>query len=538
MISFPRPALLLALLPALSAQSAWIDPTAGWETQGPPKGTLLIHGGSLAEWSADAFLALLGDKQAPIVVLPTAGEDDACGDDAPAARTLRERGAGNVTVLHTRERGTAQNPGFAAPLRTARGVWISGGQQSRLAQAYLHTCVHRELFGVLERGGVVAGNSAGASIQGEFLYGGHAAGDIGFKLVRGTAIGQHYLRRRRQGTLVRILEEHRQLLGIGIDEETYVLVRGDRMQVHGFGKVAFCDPWRPGWPGAEPYELLLPGEAFDLSRREKLGARKWDPADLWEGRDKPWTSPAWAWNGPSSPAGALVLAGDQPGAELLGRFLELAGGPEAPLLYIPTAASRAAGEAQREYLALRALGARELSIWHTIDRNAANSIAFTAPLRQAAGVWFGPGEQWRLAEAYLHTLAHRELFALLGRGGAVGGSGAGARFLGIHMAGDPDGWNEGAGLLRGAALHTWAMEKRPIAAMEAFLAKYSYALGIGIDAGAGIVVAGDRFEVLGPGKAALFDPSRRGWPWGGGDASHILLGAGEEFDLRARRPLW
>ncbi len=54
-------------------------------------------------------------------------------------------------------------------LGNAQAVWISGGRQWRLADAYLHTRTHRELFALLDWGGLIGGSSAGASIMASYL---------------------------------------------------------------------------------------------------------------------------------------------------------------------------------------------------------------------------------------------------------------------------------------------------------------------------------------------------------------------------------
>src|SRR5260370_24087831 len=71
----------------------------------------------------------------------------------------------NVTVLHTRDPVRANSEGFVEPLRHASGVWIGGGRQYRLADAYLGTAGEREVKDLLARGGVVGSGSAGGTIQ-------------------------------------------------------------------------------------------------------------------------------------------------------------------------------------------------------------------------------------------------------------------------------------------------------------------------------------------------------------------------------------
>ncbi len=524
--------LLLQLVPNVGAAPwRWEAHTAHWETIGPPRGTLLIHGGRYGGRGADVFMSLLKDRDAPIVVIPTAGDDSVCGPDAPSAAPLRERGATNVTILHTRERRVGNSPAFVAPLRQARAVWIAGGQQSRLAKAYRNTLTHRELFGVLERGGIIAGNSAGASIQGSFLYGGHSAGTEGFGFLRNTAIGQHYIRRRRLGGLVRIVTAAPELLGIGIDEDTFIVVNGNRFEVFGTSKVAICNPRDPFFTGDHPYRFLFAGDRYDLLTRRVLSERRAEPVSPRE----PVMPHGWQTLGP--PKGTLVLCGSRPTTDVMKRFLIAAGGGKTPVVVIPTADSSRLHEQNEDCAALKALGAENVTVWHTVDRRRSNSVAFTAPLRKAQAVWFCDGEQWRLGDAYLNSLAHEVLLSVLERGGVIGGAGAGARFLAFHMAGDRYGWCRGLGFLRATAVHTWPPGNSSPEPIEAILKKHAALLGIGIGEATALVVRGNEGEVVGRGQVAFFDATLRGWPWAG-EESFLLLEAGDGYDLDRRRPDW
>src|SRR5713226_4490278 len=150
-------------------------------TEGPGKGWLVIHGGGLMTPDVKKrFVDLAGGPTAQFVMIPTAMSDKDIDPDHP--EKLRQRysslfGVKNVTVLHTRDRVRANSPGFVEPLRRASGVWIGGGRQYRLADAYLGTAVEREIKALLARGGVVGGGSGGATIQGSFLVRGAPSED-------------------------------------------------------------------------------------------------------------------------------------------------------------------------------------------------------------------------------------------------------------------------------------------------------------------------------------------------------------------------
>ncbi len=134
--------------------------------------------------------------------------------------------------------------------------------------------------------------------------------------------------------------------------------------------------------------------------------------------------------------GTLVIVGGAlQDPEIWERFVELAGGPDAPIVVIPTAGG---AEHYDQYYpglrGLRAAGAENLTVLHTTDPAVADTDEFVAPLRAARGVWFPGGRQWRLADAYLDTQVHTALWDVLGRGGVIGGSSAGATIQGSYLA--------------------------------------------------------------------------------------------------------
>ncbi len=244
---------------------------------GPERGSLVIVGGAMQSPAiVRAFIDRAGGPDAPIVVIPTAGGggDEAYGPWCTCTRQLRENGARNVVVLHTYDPAVADTEAFVAPLRNARGVWFPGGRQWRLADSYLGTRTEVALQGVLDRGGVIGGSSAGASIQGSYLARGDTRSntvmmgdhEVGFGYMKNTAIDQHLLARNRQFDMLEIIEARPDLLGIGLDEDTAILVDGDRFQVLGRGYVAIYDAGAQA-EGGRPFYLLREGDRFDLATR-------------------------------------------------------------------------------------------------------------------------------------------------------------------------------------------------------------------------------------------------------------------------------
>ncbi len=262
---------------------------------GPASGHLVIVGGGLRDQAiVNRFLELAGGRDAPIVVIPTAGGGSEYDDYWAGLGLFKRAGATNLHVLHTYDRAVANSEEFIKPLKTARGVWFSGGRQWRLADAYLGTRVQEELEAVLERGGVIGGSSAGATIQGSYLARGDTKtntimmGDheAGFGFLKQAAIDQHVLRRNRQFDLIQVIEAHPDLLGIGIDENTAIIVTGDRFDVMGAGYVAIYDHRRMLDSGGKFY-FLAPGDRFNLKTREAFRpARTYRPFD--RVKHKPW----------------------------------------------------------------------------------------------------------------------------------------------------------------------------------------------------------------------------------------------------------
>jgi cyanophycinase len=259
--------ILLGILVAASAAAQEV---------GPANGALVIVGGGMRDTTiVDQFLELAGGTDAPIVVIPTAGGGDDYDQYWAGLLQFKAAGATHLTVLHTYDSAVANTEEFVRPITEARGVWFSGGRQWRLADAYLGTRVHEELWALLARGGVIGGSSAGATIQGSYLARGDTKtntimmGDheVGLGFLKKSAIDQHLLRRNRQFDLIEIIQAHPGLLGIGIDENTAIVVRGDRFEVVGQGYVAIYDHNRRLDSGGLFY-FLAPGDRFDLRTRE------------------------------------------------------------------------------------------------------------------------------------------------------------------------------------------------------------------------------------------------------------------------------
>lgn len=243
-------ACIIATLIALTNIAAAQPPS-----HGPAKGYLLITGGATQPPDYQRFIEMAGGKNARIVVIPTASvtkptdqgtlQTQFCGPKSPFAQV-------QCTVLHTTDRTVADSPGFVAPFTIATGVWLEGGRHWRLTDAYLDTRTLKELFKVLDRGGIVGGGSAGATVQGSYMVRGSSSPDdntimmapgheVGFGFFTNVTIDQHVDVRHRENDLAAVIKAHPQLLCLGLDQSTSITVHGDNLTVNGPKRVAVWD---------------------------------------------------------------------------------------------------------------------------------------------------------------------------------------------------------------------------------------------------------------------------------------------------------
>jgi cyanophycinase len=246
------------------------------------QGTLIVTSGGR---EADALFGRLAGPDARIVFIPTAASslrsesgviwdpDTQQHRDDFEKEILKRFGLKQVTILHTRDRDVADSEAFVSPLRSANSVWISGGNAGRLADAYVGTKVVTELKALLARGGTIGGESAGAIIQGSYIVRGNPqkpvlmvdGHDTGFGFLPAIAIDPHLTLQKRENELVTVVDRYPQLLGIGIDDDTGLLVRGEIAEVFGSGRVAIYDNRKhdSAW-----YYYLKTGDRFNLRTRQ------------------------------------------------------------------------------------------------------------------------------------------------------------------------------------------------------------------------------------------------------------------------------
>jgi cyanophycinase len=282
---------LLGTAGSLPAQSGPQDgapaAAAGATEYGPARGSLVIVGGGGMAGTGiqERFIELGGGaEEGRFVIVPTAGGNrDQNGQvreyqEEQVVASWKRLGVQNVTMLHTHDATVANTEEFVKNLRAATAVWFDGGRQWNIVDSYAGTLTEREFHKVLERGGVIGGTSAGATIQGRYLTRGDTRNNTivmtpepnhqkGFDFLRKSAIDQHINTRMRWDDLIPVVDSMPDLLGIGLSEGTAIVVSGDSFEVIGRWKVAVHDNTQVYEPWVKPYYVLDPGDVYDMKAR-------------------------------------------------------------------------------------------------------------------------------------------------------------------------------------------------------------------------------------------------------------------------------
>ena len=500
----------------------------------PAAGPLVIvGGGSIPEAVRKEFIQLAGGaEKANIVIIPTASATaDTEKEHAAFLKPWQDAGVMNVSLLHTRDRKVADSAEFVKPLANATGIWFAGGDQRKLAEAYRGTLTEKEMKKRHAAGTVLGGTSAGAAIMSDpMITGGTATATIGEGLgfLPGVFVDQHFSQRKRLGRLAELVSMHPEIPGLGIDESTAIVTKDGRFfRIVGEGTVTLCLAKSPTKPALAEVQK----NAFDLYAIRR--------AAHFRAMKEQFPSAKAAV--PEVKSGSLVIVGGGgAGPEIWKKFIELAGGPDAPIVVVATAMDDPVAIKIGEVLALEKYGAKNVTQFHTRDRKKADSEEFTAVLTKAKGVWFSGGRHWRFADSYEGTLSEKRFREILERGGAIGGSSAGASIQAEYMPrGHPlgntvmaaEGYEKGFGYLPGCAVDQHFFARKRTGDMTGLMKQYPQLLGIGIDEGTAIVVKGTTAEVIGKSKVGFYDyrtPPKEGTP------DFVEVNTGESYDLAKR----
>jgi cyanophycinase len=512
--------LLLTVVPvARAADAPAIDPA------GLP-GPLVIGGGRGNEDMTKAFFDIAGKAKAKIVVIPTAIADAA--DDKKVEELLKpfqDLKPLSVEVLHTRDSKKADDAEFVKPLAEATGVWFTNGHTDRVLNAYRGTLFEKELRKLHARGGVIGGAGGGADLMGSLVFaGGEEKPAAGLGLLPGFVIDR---KERLEGAVA----DNAGHVGLRLEDGAALVIRGRVARVIGDSAVTVCVAKGAGKPAAaDEYKA---GSLLDIVQLRRAAANRAAKEPF-----PPAKSPEAVVN-----KGTLVIiGGGGSSAEMWERFIAASGGPDALIVVIPTALEDPLPKVIGEEAILKKYGAKNVVSLHTRDPKKADDPAFSEVLKKAGGVWFSGGRQWRFVDAYAGTLTEKRFHEVLARGGAIGGSSAGASIQSEYMPrGHPlgntvmaaEGYEHGFGFLPGCAVDQhFFVRKRP-ADMTGLMKKYPQYLGIGIDEATAIIVTGSTAEVIGKTKVGFFDYSKKPE----GEKDYVEVAAGDKYDLKARKKI-
>jgi cyanophycinase len=240
------------------------------------------------------FASLAGGRDATVAVISTASS---MGLEAGERykQVLGELGVPRVQTIHAVTRAQANDEQAAVTIRTATGIFMTGGNQLRLSSTIGGTRLADAVLDQFRKGAVVAGTSAGASAMSSHMIAFGASGATpkhrmaqiaaGLGVLPGVIVDQHFQQRNRLGRLLSLIAQNPSLLGLGVDEDTAGVVGPDHiMEVIGRGSITVVDgaqsetdAWevhghRPLMISGVVLHSLPAGYRFDLRRRERVVA--------------------------------------------------------------------------------------------------------------------------------------------------------------------------------------------------------------------------------------------------------------------------
>lgn len=265
--------------------------------QQTPKGSLvIIGGGNRGEHIMSEFIRLAGGSASTVVVFPMASMyADSAEMKEEQTASMKKWGAGTVRYLNLNPK-QADTDSALRLLDGVTGVFFAGGDQSKLTAALKGTRVEKRLHELYQNGAVIGGTSAGAAVMSrvmitgderlntdsanvfQFIKKGNVVTSHGFGFLDNVIIDQHFIRRKRHNRLISLVLENPNLLGVGIDEATAIVVKsGSIFTVVGEATVAVYDAtavkdvsMNDGGHLAGTgikFHLLKAGDTFDIVKR-------------------------------------------------------------------------------------------------------------------------------------------------------------------------------------------------------------------------------------------------------------------------------
>jgi cyanophycinase len=467
-------------------------------------GTLLVIGQQVdGEMLAAELRKRAGGDMARMVVLSTEVKD--------CPLLLRLRKAPGVDYHRL-----GDDSSKTLDLSRATGVLFLSKDPAALRRQFVGTPLEKGCQEVIARKGVVGGVGLAGAVVGEVL--------LPDALVEIRTSGQ-----RDPSDLPAVLAKAGGRVGYEIAPNAVLEVRDRSVRVWGDGNLTIHLAASSNRPAAR---MVLDSR----QRRDLTSLRR-------AARDRADTFPPAKVAAPVVEKGTLVIigGGGMP-AGLIGRFVEMAGGKKARIVVLPTAMP---GTITRDRIteAFRKAGAEKVTLLPGRTLTDVESEKSLAALKEATGIWFGGGRQWRFIDAYEGTKVVPLMFDVLKRGGVIGGSSAGATIQGDYLCRGGffnnfdimyEGYERGLAFLPGVAIDQHFAQRKRFADMTVLRKTLPQYLGIGLDEATAIIVRGSVAEVVGRGKVHFYDANK---PVTKDGPDHESFAAGGRYDLKARKAL-
>lgn len=255
------------------------------------RGTLIAIGGHEDKKGERTILRCIGEAlEGGKLVVATVASHEPEGYFDAYVDAFRQLNVTDLVELYVEERAEALDPQKLRLLEGAAGIFFTGGDQLRIASLLGDTPMEHRVREIYESGGIIAGTSAGASMMSDTMLvqgssrESHRIGDLhlaaGLGLIRDVIIDQHFAERGRIGRLLGAVSQNPRVLGIGIDEDTAIVVRGPEFEVIGRGAAYIVDGanvTHSNIAEAEPdrtlslhdvaMHVLSAGDQFNLAKR-------------------------------------------------------------------------------------------------------------------------------------------------------------------------------------------------------------------------------------------------------------------------------
>jgi cyanophycinase len=258
--------------------------------QGSKGPLIIIGGGEDKEGDRIILREVVKHLGGGRLVIATVASHEPEGYFESYERAFADLGVTDLVELYVKDRSETLDPNKLGLLDGAAGVFFSGGDQLRISSQIGDTPIEQRVREIHERGGLLAGTSAGASMMSETMLvkgtsgESYKIGDLhmapGLGLVRNMIIDQHFAERGRFGRLFGAVAHNPRELGIGIDEDTALVFEDNRFVVIGSGcvyvvdgagvtlsNIAEAEPERALSMFDVRLHVLSAGDTFDVNRR-------------------------------------------------------------------------------------------------------------------------------------------------------------------------------------------------------------------------------------------------------------------------------